>query len=163
MMVGPPPPIEIFGQERPPPSVLPPRNPILKPVRVIPHCALPIVLCQIEVELVADLALDGVQEVCWVEEVDDDIEARAIEELVEAGEVLDALRFRDVRVVGRDAGRRRVGGALDQGRAGFAAGGLGERRRRGRERGGDKEGAEGLHWRPPARSSAAASQARCSA
>ena len=48
MMVGPPPPIEIFGQERPPPSVLPPRNPILKPVRVIPHCALPIVLCQIE-------------------------------------------------------------------------------------------------------------------
>src|SRR5208283_1315219 len=51
MMVGPPPPIEIFGQERPPPSVLPPRKPILKPVRVIPHCALPIVLCQIEVSL----------------------------------------------------------------------------------------------------------------
>src|SRR5208283_897617 len=51
MMVGPPPPIEIFGQERPPPSVLPPRNPILKPVRVIPHCALPMVLCQIEVSL----------------------------------------------------------------------------------------------------------------
>src|SRR5271165_1803939 len=51
MMVGPPPPIEIFGHERPPPSVLPPRNPILKPVRVIPHCALPIVLCQIEVSL----------------------------------------------------------------------------------------------------------------
>src|SRR5271165_5103807 len=51
MMVGPPPPIEIFGHERPPPSVLPPRKPILKPVRVIPHCALPIVLCQIEVSL----------------------------------------------------------------------------------------------------------------
>src|SRR5271157_4323853 len=51
MMVGPPPPSEIFGQERPPPSVLPPRKPILKPVRVIPHCALPIVLCQIEVSL----------------------------------------------------------------------------------------------------------------
>src|SRR5271165_421466 len=51
MMVGPPPPIEIFGQESPPPSVLPPRKPILKPVRVIPHCALPIVLCQIEVSL----------------------------------------------------------------------------------------------------------------
>src|SRR5271168_3446459 len=52
MIVGPPPPIEIFGQERPPPSVLPPRKPILKPVRVIPHCALPIVLFQIEVSLV---------------------------------------------------------------------------------------------------------------
>src|SRR5271163_1489445 len=51
MIVGPPPPIEIFGQERPPPSVLPPRKPILKPVRVIPHCALPIVLFQIEVSL----------------------------------------------------------------------------------------------------------------
>src|SRR5271157_5490204 len=51
MMVGPPPPIEIFGQVRPPPSVLPPRKPILKPVRVMPHCALPIVLCQIEVSL----------------------------------------------------------------------------------------------------------------
>src|SRR5208337_1208374 len=51
MIVGPPPPIEIFGQERPPPSVLPPRKPILKPVRVIPHCALPMVLCQIEVSL----------------------------------------------------------------------------------------------------------------
>src|SRR5271165_4279330 len=38
MIVGPPPPSEIFGQERPPPSVL-------------PHCALPIVLCQIEVSL----------------------------------------------------------------------------------------------------------------
>src|SRR5271157_4153879 len=51
MMVGPPPPSEIFGQERPPPSVLPPRKPILNPVRVMPHCALPIVLCQIEVSL----------------------------------------------------------------------------------------------------------------
>src|SRR5208337_4422743 len=51
MMVGPPPPIEIFGQERPPPSVEPPRNPIWKPVRVIPHWALPSVLFQIEVSL----------------------------------------------------------------------------------------------------------------
>src|SRR5271166_2468507 len=51
IMVGPPPPMEIFGQESPPPSVLPPRKPILKPVRVMPHCALPIVLCQIEVSL----------------------------------------------------------------------------------------------------------------
>ena len=37
MRVGPPPPIEIFGQDKPPPRVLPPRNPILKLVRVIPH------------------------------------------------------------------------------------------------------------------------------
>src|SRR5208337_5365647 len=114
-------------------------------------------------QLVADLALDGVQQVCWVEEIDDDIEARAVEELVEAGEVLDALGFRDVAVVGRDAGRRRVGGALDQGRAGFAAGGLGDRRGCGRERDGEEEGAGGLHGRSPARSSAAALQARWSA
>src|SRR5208283_1105374 len=77
-------------------------------------------------QLVADLALDGVQESRRVEEVDDDIEARAIEELVEAGEVLDALGFRDVRVVGRYAGRGGVGGALDEGRTGFAARGLGD-------------------------------------
>src|SRR5208337_5480307 len=51
-------------------------------------------------QLVADFALDGVQESRRVEEVDDDIEAGAVEELVEAGEGLDALRFGDVRVVG---------------------------------------------------------------
>src|SRR5277367_1597743 len=113
-------------------------------------------------QLVADLALDCVQEGRRVQEVDDDIEARAVEELVEAGEGLDALRFRDVRVVGRHAGRGGVGGALDEGCAGFAASGLGDRRGSGRERDGEEDSG-GLHGRPPARSSATASQARCSA
>ena len=63
---------------------------------------------------------------------------------------LDALRFRDVLVVGRHAGGRRVGGALGEGCAGFAAGRLCDRRGCGRERDGEEEDAEGLHGRPPA-------------
>ena len=163
MMVGPPPPIEIFGQERPPPSVLPPRKPILKPVRVIPHCALPIVLCQIEVSLLQ----------IWL--------STAFKRFVGLRRLMTTLRpvplknlSRQVKFLTLWGFGMSVSSAETRDEAALAALWMrvvqdslpvvwASAGRRGRERGGDKEGAEGLHGRPPARSSAAALQARCSA
>ena len=96
-------------------------------------------------QLVADLALDGVQEGRRVEEIGDDIQTRAVEELVEAGEVLDGLRFWDVGVVGVDARRGGIGCALGDRRAGFAAGRLGDGRRDKRKRAGDEKGSGEAH------------------
>jgi hypothetical protein len=101
----------------------------LKPVSVIPALSLADRLAPDLRQLVADLALDGVQEVLRIEEIGDDVEPRAFEEIVEAGEGLDALRLWDVGVVGVDARCGGIGCALGDRRAGFTAGRLGDCRR----------------------------------
>ena len=87
----------------------------------------------------------GVQEGRRIQEIGDDVQTRAVEELVEAGEVLDALRLWDVGVVGVDARRGGIGCALGDRRAGFAAGRLGDCRRDKRKCAGDEKGSGEAH------------------
>ena len=129
--------MEIFGQDRPPPRV--PEEPHLEACQRDPTLSLADRLAPDLGQLVADLALDGAQEGRRVEEIGDDVQTRAVEELVKAGEVLDGLGFWDVGVVGVDARRGGIGCALGDRRAGFAAGRLGDGRRDTRKRASDEK------------------------
>src|SRR4051794_22341517 len=76
----------------------------------------------------ADLALDVVEQRRRVEHVGDQVEAKPVEEPVQAGEVLDADRITDRVIVALDAGGDSIGGGLGNQRAGrVAGGGVGER------------------------------------
>ena len=126
------------------PPPMPPKlnDPRLNPDMVMPHCLLPRAFCQALVMALQICPWMALNRLVGIEQVDDHVEADALEDVVETGQRLDRLRCGDVFVVGGDAGGGGVGRSLIERRAGGAAGRLRGLRQRAGGNGGE-QGDEG--------------------